>query len=87
MCYVPEQEGVFVVITAYDLEGKPPDGWDAARLQKVLTHYTRQSDEEAVHEDKSGVEPSETLMNVPYDLVPEIRELIAKHTRITQRSR
>jgi hypothetical protein len=25
-----------------------------------------------------GMEPSETVMNVPYDLVPKIQELIAK---------
>jgi hypothetical protein len=31
-----------------------------------------------VLEDEAGVEPSETVMNVPRELVPEIRELIAK---------
>jgi hypothetical protein len=44
----------------------------------VLAHYEEQSDEDAVVEDEAGVEPSETVMNVPHDLLAKIRELIAK---------
>jgi hypothetical protein len=29
-------------------------------------------------EDEAGIESSETVMNVPHDLVPKVRELIAK---------
>jgi hypothetical protein len=29
-------------------------------------------------EDEAGIQPSETVMNVPHDLVPKVRESIAK---------
>jgi hypothetical protein len=50
---------------------KYPDGWDAERVQRVLEHYEAQSDEEAVA-------TTHTAMEVPVDLVPVVRELIAK---------
>jgi len=45
----------------------------------VLEHYSEQTEDEALAEDEAGVESSETVMNVPHDLVPKVRELIAKH--------
>jgi hypothetical protein len=56
-----------------------PAGWDVGKVQRVLAHYGEQTEDEAVAEDEAGVEASETVMSVPYDLVPRIRELIAKH--------
>ena len=56
-----------------------PDGWDEERVQRVLAHYEDQTEDEALAEDEAGVEPSKTVMNVPRDLVPKVRELIAKH--------
>jgi hypothetical protein len=56
-----------------------PDGWDENRTQRVLAHYEGQAEDEAVVEDEAGIESSETVMNVPQDLVPKVRELIAKH--------
>ena len=56
-----------------------PDGWDQARVRKVLAHYEEQSQDEASSEDEAGVASSETVMNVPYDLVSQVRELIARH--------
>jgi hypothetical protein len=47
-------------------------------VRRVLAYYEEQSEEEALVEDAAGVEPSETVMNVPHDLVPKVRELIAK---------
>jgi hypothetical protein len=44
----------------------------------VLAHYEKQSEDDALLEDEAGMEPSETVMNVPHDLVPKVRELIAK---------
>lgn len=55
-----------------------PAGWDERRTQKVIAHYDQQTQQEAVAEDEAGVAPSETVMNVPHDLVSQIRELIAK---------
>jgi hypothetical protein len=57
-----------------------PAGWDEERVQKVLAHYEQQTEDEAVAEDEAAIEEStETVMEVPHELVPAIRELIAKH--------
>jgi hypothetical protein len=57
-----------------------PPGWDAERVRKVLAHYEEQTDDEAVAEDEAAFEDSpQTVMEVPHELVPAIRELIAKH--------
>jgi hypothetical protein len=58
---------------------KFPEGWDENRVQRVLAHYAERTEDEALAEDEAGMEPSETVMNVPRDLVPRVRELIAKH--------
>ena len=56
-----------------------PPGWDQGRVQRVLEHYEGQSDEEAVAEDEAAFEATtHTTMEVPIDLVPAVRELIAK---------
>ena len=60
-------------------ETKYPQGWDESRVRDVLKHYETQSDEEAVAEDEAAWESTtHTAMEVPIDLVPEIRDLIAK---------
>ena len=59
-----------------------PPGWDEERVQKVLAHYETQSEDEALAEDEAACEtPGHTLMEVPSDLVPAVRELIAKHRK------
>jgi hypothetical protein len=59
-----------------------PPGWDEERVQKVLAHYERQSEDDAVAEDEAAFEPSgHTVMEVPSDLVPAVRQLIAKHRK------
>lgn len=56
-----------------------PTGWDEARVRRVLEHYEGQSPEEAVAEDEAAFESTtHTAMEVPVDLVPKVRELIAK---------
>lgn len=56
-----------------------PDGWDAARVQRVVQHYEEQTDDESVAEDEAAYEaPTHTAMEVPVELVPAVRELIAK---------
>jgi hypothetical protein len=60
-------------------QAKYPDGWDEARVERVLAHYEQQSDEEAVAEDEAAYESTtHTAMEVPVDLVPAVRELLAK---------
>ena len=59
-----------------------PTGWDEARVRRVLEHYEQQSEEEAVAEDEAaGEKPTETLMEVPRELVPAVREMIAKRQK------
>ena len=56
-----------------------PEGWSEERVRKLLEHYEAQSDEEAVAEDEAAYESTtHTAMEVPVDLVPKVRELIAK---------
>jgi hypothetical protein len=56
-----------------------PPGWDEERVARVLEHYEGQTDEEAVAEDEAAFEkPTHTVMQIPVDLVPAVRELIAK---------
>jgi len=62
-------------------QSKYPAGWDEARVRRVLEHYEVQSDEEAVAEDEAAYEgTTHTMIEVPVDLVPLIRELIAKRS-------
>lgn len=57
-----------------------PKGWDAERVNRLLAHYESQSEDEAVAEDEAAFEaPDQTVMEIPTDLVPAVRELIAKH--------
>jgi hypothetical protein len=59
-------------------QSKFPAGWDEKKVRRVLAHYEEQTGDAALLEDEAGIEPSETVMNVPHDLVPKVRERIAK---------
>ena len=60
-------------------QARYPAGWDEARVNRVLAQYEQQSDEEAVAEDEAAYESTtHTAMEVPVDLVPAVRELLAK---------
>ena len=60
---------------------KLPKGWDDDKPVRVLAHYEAQSEEEAALEDEDEAKSYETIMTVPNDLVPVVRELIAKRQR------
>jgi hypothetical protein len=63
-------------------QGKFPPGWDEARVQRVLAHYETQTETEAIAEDEAAYDsPDQTLVGVPRELVPAVRELIAKHSK------
>ena len=56
-----------------------PPGWDEDRVDRVISHYEQQTDEEAVAEDEAAYESeTETVMEVPNELVSTVRELIAR---------
>ena len=60
-------------------QSKFPPGWDEERVKRVLAHYEGQSEEEAFAEDEAAYEAQDqTIMEVPTDLVPAVRDLIAK---------
>jgi hypothetical protein len=62
-----------------------PPGWDESRVKRVLEHYESQSEDEAVAEDEAAYEDSnQTFIEVPNELIPEVRELIAKKSRMGQ---
>lgn len=55
-----------------------PPVWNQARIAKVLDHYERQTEEEALAGDEAAFElDGQTMMEVPTELVPAVRELLA----------
>jgi hypothetical protein len=56
-----------------------PEGWDDDKIRRTIAHYEMQTEDEAVAEDEDSVKSSETVMNVPHDLVSTVRQLIAKN--------
>lgn len=65
-------------------QSKFPEGWDEERVRKVLAHYEDQTDDEGVAEDEAAYENrTQSLVEVPVELMPTVRELLAKHKRRT----
>jgi len=61
---------------------KFPEGWDEERVKRVIAHYENQTEDEAVAEDEAAYEDIEySTVQVPHQLIPEIRELIAKYQK------
>lgn len=55
-----------------------PPGWDEERVRRVLEHYESQTDDEAVAEDEAAFEaPTHTVVEIPVELLPAVRELLA----------
>lgn len=68
-------------------QSKFPRGWDEERVRRVLAHYEQQTEAEAVAEDEASFEDTtQAVMEVPKELVPAIRELIAKRQTQTGRT-
>lgn len=56
-----------------------PPGWDLERVRRIVQHYESQSDEEAIAEDEAAFEdPTITAMDIPTELVPTVRSLLAE---------
>ena len=56
-----------------------PAGWNEKRVRKVLDHYESQTEEQAIAEDEADfADHPETVISIPVDLVPVVRELIGK---------
>ena len=57
-----------------------PPGWNEERVQSVIAYYDQQTEDEAVAEAEEALQnESSMLIEVPIELVPTVRELIAKH--------
>ena len=68
------------------MQSKFPKGWNEERVKRVLAHYDSQSEEEAVAEDEAAWEDSfQTFIKVPNDMVPAVRELLAKRAKNPKR--
>jgi hypothetical protein len=58
---------------------KFPPGWDEARVRKLIEYYDNLDEDSQVAEDEAAQETEgQTTIVVPSDLVPAIRELIAR---------
>jgi hypothetical protein len=57
-----------------------PAGWDEQSIRELIEHYESQSDEDAAAEHEAALShPTGTLMDIPTELVPLVRSLIARH--------
>ena len=57
-----------------------PPGFDEAKIKMIIEHYENQTEEEAVEEDESILtNEQQTMMQIPNNLVPIVRELIAQN--------
>jgi hypothetical protein len=63
-----------------------PAGWDEERVRRVLSHYEKQTTEEAAAEDEALFKNKKrTVIEVPAELIPVIREIIAQY-KVTART-
>jgi hypothetical protein len=59
-----------------------PEGWNAAKVRRVVEHYENQSDEEAAAEIEQAKEvESPTWIRVPAELVQEVEKLIQRRRK------
>ncbi|MCK4859811.1 MAG: hypothetical protein KAS87_04550 [Candidatus Omnitrophica bacterium] len=60
-------------------QNKFPPGWNKERVERVLAYYEHQSEEEAVVEDEAAYEEEgQSMVEIPYELVPNVHNLIAQ---------
>jgi hypothetical protein len=60
-------------------EQKFPQGWDAIRVERLIAHYDALDENEHVAADKAARETDgQSVVVVPTDLLPAIRQMIAQ---------
>ena len=58
---------------------KYPPGWNAKRVKDVIEHYENQTEDEEDAEIEAALKAENTtLMDIPTDLVPKVRALLAR---------
>lgn len=60
------------------MSNKLPAGWDTDKVKRVIRHYESQGENDAVAEDEAAFAVDETLVQVPVELVPAVRALLAE---------
>ena len=60
------------------MKNKLPDGWIEDKIKGVIDHYESQTEDEAVAEDETALVVEDTLMQIPIELVADVRALIAR---------
>ncbi len=65
------------------MKNRFPEGWEEKRIKTVLSHYEKQTEDEAVEEDELAFKNRNlTVMEIPVQLVSKVRELIVKYQSI-----
>ncbi len=61
-----------------------PSGWDAKRVNRLLSHYDGLSEDEQAAEDEEAAaeQAGQAVITVPDDLLPVIRQLLANHRTV-----
>ena len=58
---------------------KYPPGWDEKRAKEVIAHYENQTEAEEHAEIEAALKAENTtLMDIPTELVPKVRALLAR---------
>ena len=62
-------------------QSKFPHNWDEKRVQQVIAYYEKQTENDATDEDKAvfGDAASQTVIQIPQELLPVVRKLLAEH--------
>ena len=61
-------------------QAKLPGGWDEERVQRVFSYYVTQTEDEATAEDEAAfTNQTQTVMKIPIELIPAVRELLATY--------
>jgi O-phosphoseryl-tRNA(Cys) synthetase len=59
-----------------------PRGWDEKRVKEVIRHYENQTEDEEHAEIEAALKAENmTLMDIPTELVPEVRALLTRRRR------
>ncbi len=57
-----------------------PPGWDDERVHDVIRHYESQTEDEAIAEREAAfLQDGLTVMVIPTELVPVVRQLLDSH--------
>ena len=57
-----------------------PPGWNDELVQDVIRHYESQTEDDAIAEREAVFEQDDlTVMVIPTELVPSVRELLDRH--------